>query len=625
MRLHFHIRYKARWGESLCILGEASPIICWTENQPLRMQCRGEEDWHAETELPDSIRQISYHYAVLQNDGRYLHEQKPIRNVLSDSAASCLFLNDYWQEADIERIFASAVFAGVFFARGQQKTFGTTKPSKTKKPASPIEENLSANTKHLRLRLHLFAAQIEPDQGLAVVGNIPELGEWETARKQALSDQHYPNWQIELPIGTPQKSIEYKYVVYRLADGEILDYENGENRRIEITGQESLVRCQDFGFRRTKAAWKGAGTAIPVFSLRSRQSFGIGEFPDLKILGEWAVATRQKIIQTLPVNDTTLYHNRHDSYPYNAVSVMALNPNYLNIEKMGKLPTKMLRQYRKTQSELNAKSFVDYQVVADEKKHYFLYLYRQESNKLFASEAYRVFWEKNREWLKTYAAFSYLRDRFGTPDFRQWPRYSRYYADEIEALCAPESEAYKDIAFYYFLQFHADAQLTEAKNHLRRLCIALKGDIPIGISPDSVEAWSRPEEFNLNCQAGAPPDEFSISGQNWGFPTYNWDIMARNHYEWWRKRFLKMAEYFDAFRIDHILGFFRIWEMSTDEVWGLKGRFSPALPYTGEELRHQGICMDTERPLSAALRSAFRARFTSSRQVASPHCLVSIA
>lgn len=116
--------------------------------------------------------------------------------------------------------------------------------------------------------------------------------------------------------------------------------------------------------------------------------------------------------------------------------------------------------------------------------------------------------------------------------------------------------------------------------------VALKGDIPIGISRNSVDAWLSPRLFNLDCQAGAPPDDFSVFGQNWGLPTYNWEEMSRDGFQWWKSRMRKMAEYFDAFRIDHVLGFFRIWQIPMDALHGLLGVFNPALPFTPDELRH---------------------------------------
>jgi len=156
-------------------------------------------------------------------------------------------------------------------------------------------------------------------------------------------------------------------------------------------------------------------------------------------------------------------------------------------------------------------------------------------------------------------------------------------------MCAPESTCYNDIAFYYYIQYQLHIQLLDAGNYARTKGIIFKGDIPIGISRNSVEAWIEPYYFNMNGQAGAPPDPFSAKGQNWGFPTYNWDVMEQDNYLWWQKRFRKMAEYFTAYRIDHILGFFRIWEIPSHSVHGLLGQFVPALPMGVDEIQSFGL------------------------------------
>jgi 4-alpha-glucanotransferase len=311
---------------------------------------------------------------------------------------------------------------------------------------------------------------------------------------------------------------------------------------------------------------------------------------------DWAKKTGQRMIQTLPINDTILYHTNYDSYPYNAVSVYALHPIYLHLDKLGNLKDKKLKAYFDAQKkELNEKTFSDYENVIKVKWEFFKAIFPQESPAIFASNDYKNFFETNREWLVPYAAFSYLRDLNGTPEFGKWPTYSLYNKAEIEAFSAPTTEHYQEIALFYFLQYHLHKQLVEVHDYARANGIGFKGDIPIGVSPRSVDAWVDPELFNANGQAGAPPDDFSVTGQNWGFPTYNWELMEKNGYQWWRKRFQKLAEYFDAYRIDHILGFFRIWEIPADAVWGLTGSFHPALPFSDSDLESRGLRWDQDR------------------------------
>ena len=263
---------------------------------------------------------------------------------------------------------------------------------------------------------------------------------------------------------------------------------------------------------------------------------------------------------------------------------------YTDLRQLGTLDDReKMEQFEQRRQELNALPAIDYEAVNEAKWEYFRLIFAQEGEAVLASEDFRAFFETNKEWLQPYAVFSYLRDAHRTPNFREWPRYNDYRQEDIDTLCNPQSADYPHIAIYYYIQYQLHRQLLAATRHARANGVVLKGDIPIGISRNSVEAWKEPHYFNLNGQAGAPPDDFSANGQNWGLPTYNWDVMEQDGYAWWMKRFRKMSEYFDAYRIDHILGFFRIWEIPMNAVHGLLGQFVPALPMTREEIESYGL------------------------------------
>ena len=333
--------------------------------------------------------------------------------------------------------------------------------------------------------------------------------------------------------------------------------------------------------------WKGAGTAIPVFALRSEDDFGVGEFLDLKKMVDWAVLTGQTFLQLLPVNDTTMFGTLDDSYPYNANSTFALHPQFINLPAAG-VPVD--KEYLKLQKQLN--SFVkdgrpetDYVSVNREKRRLLRKAFEANWKSLSRTKAYRNFLAANREWLIPYSRFCALRDEFGTPDFSQWGEFAVYDEARLERW---NKSHRSETDFNCFLQFHLDAQFRQVRDYAHSKGVVLKGDLPIGISRTSADAWQFPKLFNMDSQAGAPPDAFSADGQNWGFPTYNWEEMAKDGYAWWKARLRKMSEYFDAFRIDHILGFFRIWQIPVPEKSGLAGYFSPALPYSADELRSWG-------------------------------------
>ncbi len=330
-----------------------------------------------------------------------------------------------------------------------------------------------------------------------------------------------------------------------------------------------------------------AGVAIPVFSLRSEGSFGVGDFGDLKTLVDWAVKTGMKAVQILPINDTTDTGKWTDSYPYNSISVYALHPQYIDLRQLPALKSKKkTAEYEAKRKRLNALSQIDYEAVNEVKRAYLHDIYKQEGKKCLASEAFQTFYEANSVWLRPYAAFSVLRDTYGTSDYTKWPKYSTYSETEIADFTNAETES---VGFYYFLQYSLHEQLLAVSDYARQNNVILKGDIPIGVCRTSVETWVAPSYFNMNGSAGAPPDTFSTNGQNWGFPTYNWEAMQADGLQWWLRRFRKMQEYFSAYRIDHILGFFRIWEIPTHAVHGLLGQFSPSLPMSPKEIESYGL------------------------------------
>lgn len=400
--------------------------------------------------------------------------------------------------------------------------------------------------------------------------------------------------------------VYYHYMVHN--NGEVERMESGTPHTIPFTHAQHLVlsdRWKDLGGQeieqRTVAIpyvrlnhapkWKGAGMAVPVFALRSEQDFGIGEFADLKLVADWAKSCGMSIIQTLPVNDTIMTRTWKDSYPYSANSSFALNPMYLRLQDVGKLSdTEFLERMEKLRKELNSKPQIDFERVMKAKAEYFEKLFAEFSQKCFASKEFKRFFAENRKWLEPYATWCYLRDKYGTPDFNQWPENERQLTPAVlNKYCVSGNGRYQKILMHYFLQFHLHVQFQEIRKYMNDLGILLKGDIPIGVNRYSSDVWINPKLFNTDCQAGAPPDDFAVDGQRWGMPTYNWDEMKATSHEWFIERFRKMADYFNAYRIDHLLGFFRIWEIPLKYGSGLMGRFNPAMTLTDNEIDGMGF------------------------------------
>ena len=335
-----------------------------------------------------------------------------------------------------------------------------------------------------------------------------------------------------------------------------------------------------------------AGTLVPVFSLRTRRSFGVGDFGDLRQMVDWVAATGQRLLQILPINDTTSTHTWRDSYPYSCISVFALHPQYVELGALWPLKKEADRQrFEQLRQELNALPQIDYERVNDAKLEYLRLLFEQEGKQTLASREFKDFFKDAEQWLVPYAQYCTLRDTYGTGDFSQWPEEYRRWTPSL--LPAEEGQGSEDVAFWYFVQYLLARQLSMLHTYARTKGVILKGDIPIGVARYGCDVWQEPRYFNLNGQAGAPPDDFAVDGQNWGFPTYNWDEMLRDGCHWWERRFRNMAKYFDAYRIDHVLGFFRIWEIPVPAKSGLLGQFSPALALSRDEIHQWGISEET--------------------------------
>ncbi|HEY0356455.1 MAG TPA: 4-alpha-glucanotransferase, partial [Flavisolibacter sp.] len=478
-------------------------------------------------------------------------------------------------ESTIENAFFSTPFTEVFFRDHKKIKFKKT-------------DNYT----------HVFkvkAPLLGQNEAVFITGSAEHLNNWKT-EDPILLHRKGDWWTVNLEISPSEFALSYKYGIYNLRKEEFVRFEDGDNRILHNDGSLNKTTIVHDGFVRIPSTWKGAGVAIPVFSLRTANSFGIGEFTDIKLLVDWSAEVGLKMVQLLPINDTTATYTWKDSYPYAAISAFALHPIYINLQKVaGKKNTQIIKALAKKQKQLNQLPEIDYEQVLQFKTRALRELFDMDEMGFLKEDSYKEFFEDNQSWLVPYVAFCYLRDKYGTSDFSQWKTHSVYNEEEISRLCHHRSKTFKQVAFHLFVQYHLHLQLKEAADHAHKKGIAFKGDIPIGIYRYGCDAWTAPGLYNMDMQAGAPPDDFTIKGQNWGFPTYNWKKMEEDHFEWWRQRFHQMSNYFDAFRIDHILGFFRIWSIPVDSIEGIMGRFIPALPVHVNEFGERGIWFDYDR------------------------------
>lgn len=589
MKIRFNINFHTIWGQVLYITGSIPELGNWDTAAAKKLHYTDEGYWTFALDLPDKAIDMEYRYFLKSNNQLIFEEWDKNHHLTITNVKQSYCLLDYWQNRPQNHALYSSAFIKSWFAH----------------PCSKSERVVKSKRKIL---FKVVAPFIEKNESLALLGNHEELGNWNPRKALIMECEKFPEWWVEFDATHIHCLIEYKFCIINNEDKSIVRWEKGENRNFNIPylNENETGVVSGLLFREEELQWKCAGLAIPVFSLRTQNSFGIGDFSGLHRIIDWIKATNQKIIQILPVNDTTMTHTWTDSYPYNAISIYALHPLYLNLEAMGTL--KDLQRdafYKMKQKELNRLSTINYEIVDHLKWKFFYEIFQQEGDEVLTSQEFILFFEKNKEWLIPYAAYSYLRDKYQTPDFRLWEKHAVYNKQNIEKLCCPGSPEYKAISIYYYLQFHADQQLAKARKYACFHGIVLKGDIPIGISRESVEAWTEPNYFNMEFQAGAPPDDFSITGQNWGFPTYNWESMEADNYSWWKKRFHKMADYFGAYRIDHILGFFRIWQIPMDSIDGLLGYFSPALPFSIEEIENSGLQFRGEKFTKAHIHEKY--------------------
>ena len=551
MKLRFSIQYATQWGENLHVVITYSSADGTRKQYNLLMTTDDGTQWTLETAALESrqhpISTFTYYYQLEDGDSRVLRREwtQVPRTYPFDSSKSYILL-DQWRDLPLQHhLYSSAYRITSGLAVGDA--------------VQPVRMPLYRKT----ILFRVSAPQLVSGQSVALIGSHPTLGGWNPTRYLRMEYLGQSEWMLSVNVDSILLPLEYKFVIVDDHTNTLLTWEEGDNRVVEGNGDPTApdVQLRDGsvlvlyggGLRVKEHTWRAAGVVVPVFSLRSEHSYGVGDFGDLRRLVDWAVETGMKVIQILPVNDTTVSHHWSDSYPYNIVSAFALHPHYLDLEELGTLKSKSrMTAYRRQRQELNALGYSDYEAVDRVKTEYVRELFAERGQQTLDSKEFKAWYADNKDWLEPYVKFL------------------SGVAEEI-----------------YFIQYQLHCQLKAAADYARSKGVILKGDVPIGVNRESVETTTHPELFNMDSSTGAPPDSFSQNGQNWGFPTYNWTEASL--IPWFRRRLRWMEQYFDAIRIDHVLGFFRIWEVPQEAVFGLLGHFSPALPLTVGEIEYFGL------------------------------------
>ena len=595
MNVTFSIPYRTAYGDELLLniapaREDESLALDMSQFKALAMATHDGETWTLNTTLdPDKATRYDYFYSVRSIRGIKCSEWKTImhRLDLTASKANAYKVYDRWTDFPGDTQLYSSAFTDCINRR--------------------VQSAVPATDSSATLRLVVRAPQLRSGMRLNIVGAQPALGCWNLAKALPMVEHNHNEWIVDLDADSLFASIhrsrttsavakdenvnlEFKFVAF--GDKGEVEWETGLNRTLSVEPLpqgEVRVEVLDQAFFALYDQ-KVAGTLIPVFSLRSEGSFGVGDFGDLKLMIDWVAQTHQRLLQVLPINDSTSTHTWTDSYPYSCISIFALHPQFCDLRQLPALKDKVeADRFEMLREELNGLPQIDYERVNNAKTKYLQLLFKQEGKEVLATEDFKEFFKHTEHWLVPYAQYCYLRDKNGTCEFAKWKGHTQWNEADRASLSNPQNKAFKDVAFFYYVQFVLDRQMRSAHDYARARGVILKGDIPIGVNRNGCDVWHEPEYFHLDSQAGAPPDGFSVNGQNWSLPTYNWERMIANGCQWWVRRFQNMQQYFDAYRIDHVLGFFRIWAIPTDCVHGLLGQFQPALAMSREEIKSYGL------------------------------------
>ena len=560
MKLRFNISYRTEWGQQMVVLITYRSKDGTTHHTRLTLTTQDGDCWTGEIAVVEQRRSaletFSYYYMVTDADGNELRREWTVveRRYAFDASRTFIF-NDQWREIPLNSYLYSAAY---------RVTRKITAGQPFQSPRLPLFRKT--------VLFRVSAPQLTNEQSLAIVGSHPALGSWNPARYLPMEYVGHCDWMLTLNVDWIGMPLEYKYVVIDTKTHELTAWEEGDNRILtEKLNDGDVQVAHGEPLRLAEKKWRLAGVCVPVFGLRSENSCGVGDFGDLRKFIDWAVATGMRVVQLLPVNDTTINGYWGDCNPYKTVSAFALHPHYLDLNALGALKDKKrMTVFRRQQRELNAITYSDYEAVERVKIGYALAFFEENGTTTLHSKEF-ITWEKaNHEWLAELDRFHALHG------------YMKQLTQEQAAQ------------FSHFLQYHLHLQLKAAADYARENGIILKGDLPIGVNRESVETQEHPEFFNMDMQAGAPPDAFTMKGQNWEFPTYCWEQPKGKNgrtsiEEWFDRRLQHQQQYFDALRVDHVLGFFRFWEIPSEQVYGTMGHFSPALPLTQGDIEYFGL------------------------------------
>jgi 4-alpha-glucanotransferase len=302
-----------------------------------------------------------------------------------------------------------------------------------------------------------------------------------------------------------------------------------------------------------------AGILVPLFSIPSSRSWGVGEIGDIGSMARWLERGGQRVLQLLPINEMP----PGEFSPYAALSAMAIDPQFITMEEVEDFAAvggeaSLEPAHRRRLDAARAARSIDYAAVRELKHAALVSAFAHFRDAELAggtrrAQRFRQYVESQSWWLDDYALFRALHARYDERPWMDWPEPIR--SRRPEALASARLDLADDILFRAYIQWLAGEQWARARAAAGD--VALFGDLPFMVNGDSADVWARQDEFRLDASAGVPPDAFSETGQDWGLPVYRWDVLAARDFDWLRIRARRNADLFDGYRVDHLVGFYR--------------------------------------------------------------------
>ncbi|KAK8919301.1 4-alpha-glucanotransferase DPE2 [Platanthera zijinensis] len=595
--LIFRIPYYTQWGQSLLISGSIPVLGAGNVKQGLGLIPfhQGEElIWQGKISVPIGF-QCEYCYYLVDDHRNILRWEAGMKRKVSLPAGinggEVVEIHDLWQAAS-EALFLKSAFKNVIFSSGQnlqpELPFGSKQRKDDQEDSIVVQFKISCPT-------------VEDGTSVYVTGSAPQLGQWRVEDGLRLSYIGDYSWEAysairkdHFPIKYPSRInlilISFYKYCQSCKKGDI-SLEIGPYRELALDMSSSslpkYVTLSDGSFRATP--WRGAGVAIPMFSVRTNEDLGVGEFLDLKLLVDLAVESGFHLIQLLPINDTSVHGMWWDSYPYSSLSVFALHPLYLRVQLLSEnIPDNLKQEILMEKKRLDKKD-VDYEATMAAKLAIAKKIFIMEKDQILNSSLFIKFVSDNEEWLKPYAAFCFLRDFFGTSDHSQWGRFAEFSKEKLEKLLSKDTLHYDVICFHYYIQFHLHLQATNFSLERCVICSKHSSYSTNFLSYFYLFLLVYYCLFSESTSGGGGPFFFNLVGQQWSSPTTSCKEFGMTNFGEYKARLTSVSPRGTAARPDSILASTRIDELRLHNITNIPGTYHPSVGCSTVRQKRCGI------------------------------------